>query len=234
VEELITLRDDLETRIREIGSYDEEIAQLSAQMEQAAEKLKHAAVILTGSRKKVFPHIETKVTGILKQLGMPHARFALEHSLKSNFQPNGADDIQFSFSANRDTPPAEISRIASGGEISRVMLALKTLVSDSGMLATIIFDEIDSGISGETALKMAGILKELSRGVQVVNITHLPQIAGKGDTHFKVAKEDDGTGTRISIRRLDKKERVEELARMLGGDDPSEAAVKTAREMLSR
>jgi DNA repair protein RecN (Recombination protein N) len=234
VGELISLRDDLETRIREIGSYEEEIAQLSAQIDLAAEKLKHAAVILTGSRKKVFPHIETKVTGILKQLGMPHARFTLEHSLKNNFQPNGADDIQFLFSANRDTPPAEISRIASGGEISRVMLALKTLVSDSGMLATIIFDEIDSGISGETALKMAGILKELSHGIQVINITHLPQIAGKGDTHFKVAKEDDGSGTRISIRRLDIKERVEELARMLGGDDPSEAAVKTAREMLAR
>jgi DNA repair protein RecN (Recombination protein N) len=233
VEELITLRDDLEIRIREIGSYDEEISLLSVQMQQAAEKLKNAAVILTASRKKVFPHIETKVTGILKQLGMPHARFTIDHSLKSNFQPIGADDIQFLFSANRDTPPAEISRIASGGEISRVMLALKTLVSDSGMLATILFDEIDSGISGETALKMAGILKELSHGVQVINITHLPQIAGKGDTHFKVAKEDDGSGTRISIRRLDKKERVEELGRMLGGDDPSPAALKTAREMLA-
>ncbi len=233
VEELIALRDDLDRRIREIGSFDEEITQLSAQVEQAAVYLKNAAVILTGSRKKVLLPIETKVTGVLKQLGMPHARFTVDHSLKSSFQPSGADDIQFLFSANRDTPPSEISKIASGGEISRVMLALKTLVSNSGMLATILFDEIDSGISGETALKMAGILKELSRGIQVINITHLPQIAGKGDTHFRVAKNDDGSGTRITITRLAKKDRVEELARMLGGDDPSDAAVKTAREMLS-
>lgn len=233
VEELIALRDDLDRRIREIGSFDEEITQLSAQVEQAAVYLKNAAVILTGSRKKVLSPIETKVTGVLKQLGMPHARFTVDHSLKSSFQPSGADDIQFLFSANRDTPPSEISKIASGGEISRVMLALKTLVSNSGMLATILFDEIDSGISGETALKMAGILKELSRGIQVINITHLPQIAGKGDTHFRVAKNDDGSGTRITITRLAKKDRVEELARMLGGDDPSDAAVKTAREMLS-
>ncbi|HPT32388.1 MAG TPA: DNA repair protein RecN, partial [Prolixibacteraceae bacterium] len=233
VEELIALRDDLDRRIREIGSFDEEITQLSAQVEQAAVYLKNAAVILTGSRKKVLSPIETKVTGVLKQLGMPHARFTVDHSLKSSFQPSGADDIQFLFSANRDTPPSEISKIASGGEISRVMLAHKTLVSNSGMLATILFDEIDSGISGETALKMAGILKELSRGIQVINITHLPQIAGKGDTHFRVAKNDDGSGTRITITRLAKKDRVEELARMLGGDDPSDAAVKTAREMLS-
>jgi len=233
VEELIGLRDDLYSRIRTIGSFEEEIAQLAIQYEAAAEKLKNAAVLLTGSRKKVFPVIETKVTGVLKQLGMPHARFSVGHTLKSQYQPGGADDIQFLFSANRDTLPAEIAKIASGGEISRVMLALKTLVSGSGMLSTILFDEIDSGISGETALKMAGILKELSQGIQVINITHLPQIAGKGDTHFRVSKQDDGSGTRISITRLATQERVEELSRMLGGDDPSEAAVTAAREMLS-
>src|SRR5690606_10305653 len=146
------------------------------------------------------------------------------------YTPSGADQVQFLFSANKEIPPAEISRIASGGEISRVMLALKSLVSGSRMLSTIIFDEIDAGISGETALKMGGILQELSADLQVINITHLPQIAGKGNHHFVVFKEDTPSGTITSIRKLNGHERVEELARMVGGDNPSESARRTAEE----
>jgi DNA repair protein RecN (Recombination protein N) len=232
VEDLIRLRNDLELKIREIGSYDEEIHQLEGKLEIAEKNVKNAANNLTGSRKKALPSIESKVTEVLKQLGIPHARFKIEHELVKQITINGGDDLQFLFSANRDTEPAEISRIASGGEISRVMLALKTLISDSRMLSTIVFDEIDSGISGETSMKMGAILKNLSRGIQVINITHLPQIAGKGDHHFQVFKEDNGSGTFISIRKLNHQQRVEELARMVGGDDPSEAARKAAREML--
>jgi DNA repair protein RecN (Recombination protein N) len=233
VEELIRLRDDLEIKIREIGSYDEEIILMQGKLEIVAKNVKKAAVNLTASRKNALPSIESKVTEVLKQLGIPHARFKIEHDLLKQVTLNGGDDIQFLFSANRDTEPAEISRIASGGEISRVMLALKTLISDSRMLSTIIFDEIDSGISGETSMKMGTILKSLSKGIQVINITHLPQIAGKGDQHFQVFKEDNSNGTFISIRKLSLQERIEELARMVGGDDPTEAARKTAREMLS-
>jgi DNA repair protein RecN (Recombination protein N) len=232
VEELIRLRDDLEIKINEIGSYDNEIVQWEGNLEIAQENVKKAASNLSGSRKKVFPSIETKVTDVLKQLAIPHARFRVVHEFLKQTTINGADDIQFLFSANRDAEPAEISKIASGGEISRVMLALKTLVSGSRMLSTIIFDEIDSGISGETSMKMGAILKTLSKGIQVINITHLPQIAGKGDHHFQVYKEDNSHGTSISIRKLSQQERIEELARMVGGDDPSEAARKTAMEML--
>jgi DNA repair protein RecN (Recombination protein N) len=232
VEELIRFRDDLGTKIREIGSYDDDIHLLEGKLEIAEKNVKNAAVNLTGSRKKELPSIETKVTEVLKQLGIPHARFRIEHELLKQTTVNGTDDLQFLFSANRDAEPSEISRIASGGEISRVMLALKTLISGSRMLCTIIFDEIDSGISGETSLKMGTILKTLSKGIQVINITHLPQIAGKGEHHFRVYKEDNGKGTFISIRKLNHQERIEELARMVGGDDPSEAARKTASEML--
>jgi DNA repair protein RecN (Recombination protein N) len=233
VEDLIRLRKDLDIKIREIGSYDDEIHLMEVKLANAEKNLKIATIALTGSRKKVLPAIESKVTEVLKQLGIPHARFKIEHDLLKQVTINGGDDIQFLFSANRDAEPAEISRIASGGEISRVMLALKTLISDSRMLSTIIFDEIDSGISGETSMKMGSILKSLSKGIQVINITHLPQIAGKGDHHFQVFKEDNGKGTFISIRKLNQQERIEELAHMVGGDEPSEAARKTAREMLS-
>jgi DNA repair protein RecN (Recombination protein N) len=232
VEELIRLRDDLEIKINEIGSYDNEIVQWESKLEIAQENVKKAASNLSGSRKKALPSIETKVTEVLKQLAIPHARFRVVHEFLKQTTINGADDIQFLFSANRDAEPAEISKIASGGEISRVMLALKTLISGSRMLSTIIFDEIDSGISGETSMKMGAILKTLSKGIQVINITHLPQIAGKGDHHFQVYKEDNSHGTSISIRKLSPRERIEELARMVGGDDPSEAARKTAMEML--
>jgi len=234
VEELLDLKEALQVKIREIDNYDEDIQKLEKELTIAGEKLKQTATLLTGSRKKVIPLFETQVTQLLRQLAMPHARFRVVHEHRKQYAPDGADHVWFYFSANRDTEPAEISKIASGGEISRVMLALKTLVSDSNMLSTIIFDEIDSGISGETALKMGDILKKLSGGLQVINITHLPQIAGKGDHHFLVSKQDDGSGTFITIRKLTQGERLEELARMVGGDDPSESARQTAREMLER
>lgn len=232
VEELIRFRDDLQRKIGEITGYDEEISLLEAEVKQLEKERQETAALLSASRRKVLPFIEEKVTGMLQQLAMPHARFIVEMEPLSGYTPSGADQVQFLFSANRDTDPAEISRMASGGEISRVMLALKSLVTGSRMLSTIIFDEIDSGISGETALKMGMILRQLAAEVQVINITHLPQIAGKGDHHYLVYKKDATSGTFTSIRKLNVHERVEELARMVGGDNPSEAALKTAREML--
>jgi DNA repair protein RecN (Recombination protein N) len=232
VEGLLDLKNELESKITQLSSYDTEIHQLEKEIKMAGNQLENAAIALTGTRKKVFPAIERKVTEILRQLGIPHARFSVEHELNKQLSPTGADNIQFLFSANRDTTPAEISKIASGGEISRVMLALKTLISDSNMLSTIVFDEIDSGISGETALKMGHILKNLSKGIQVINITHLPQIAGKGDHHFLVEKQDDGSGTKITVKKLTPEKRLEELARMVGGDKPTESAKKAAKEML--
>ncbi len=232
VEELLVFKDDLEKRIGEITSYDEEIAALEKEAAHLENQREESAALLSSCRRKALPLIEEKVTAVLRQLAIPHARFMVELEPSSGFTPSGADRVQFLFSANRDVVPAEISRIASGGEISRVMLALKSIVSGSRMLSTIIFDEIDAGISGETALKMGIILKKLSADLQVINITHLPQIAGKGEHHFLVYKAENATGTFTSIRKLSGNERIVELARMVGGDNPSELARRAAEEMM--
>ncbi|MBP7505831.1 MAG: DNA repair protein RecN [Prolixibacteraceae bacterium] len=232
VEELLAYKDTLERQIGEITGYDEEIAALEIETARIENYRREAAALLTARRRKALPMIEEQVTAVLRQLAIPHARFIVELEASPGYTPSGADQVQFLFSANKEMPPAEISRIASGGEISRVMLALKSLVSGSRMLSTIIFDEIDAGISGETALKMGGILQDLSADLQVINITHLPQIAGKGNHHFVVFKEDTPSGTITSIRKLNGHERVEELARMVGGDNPSESARRAAEEMM--
>ena len=232
VDELLVLRSQLESRLSEITGYDEEIAALEKECARLEKERLTAAAALTALRRKAVPVIGERVTALLRQLAIPHARFIVELEAAPQFSISGADQVQFLFSANKEQAPAEISRIASGGEISRVMLALKTLVSGSRMLSTIIFDEIDSGISGETALKMGMILKQLSADLQVINITHLPQIAGKGDHHYQVYKADNDAGTFTSIRKLTDAGRVEELARMVGGDNPSEAARRTAKEMM--
>ena len=229
---LLAFRDDLNARIGEITGYEEEITALEKETFRLEKLRNESAEVLSAIRKKALPEIGDKVTRVLRQLAIPHARFVVTQEKSDGYSLSGADTIQFLFSANRDTEPAEIRRRASGGEISRVMLALKSLVSGSQMLSTIIFDEIDAGISGETALKMGQILKQLSAGVQVINITHLPQIAGKGDHHFLVYKEDQPSGTFTSIRKLSNAERVEELSRMVGGDRPSENAREAAREMM--
>lgn len=232
VEELLAFQTELEKRIGAITGYDEEIATLEKETARLEKNRQEAAACLSARRRKILPYIEERVTALLRQLAMPHARFIVEMETSPAFTPAGTDMIQFLFSANRDVPPAEISKIASGGEISRVMLALKSLVSGSRMLSTIIFDEIDAGISGETALKMGLILKQLSADLQIINITHLPQIAGKGDHHFRVFKADTSSGTFTSILKLNDNERVEELARMVGGDKPTESARRTAEEMM--
>lgn len=232
VEQLIELRESFEKKIAEVTSFDDEILKLEKEFTRSGYELKEASSKLSQSRKSVFGNIEHKVMEVLKQLAIPHAVFKVAHHIKDSFTPLGADQIQFLFSANKNGTPDEISRIASGGEISRVMLALKTLISGSRMLPTIIFDEIDAGISGEVALKTGAILKKLSADMQVINITHLPQIAGMGDHHYKVFKYETDAATLTSIRKLDKKERVEELATMLGGANPSETARKTARELM--
>jgi DNA repair protein RecN (Recombination protein N) len=232
VEQLIGLRESFEMKIAEVTNFDDEILKLEKELSRSALDLKEASVKLSQSRKNVFATIEHKVIEVLRQLSIPHAVFKVAHHVKDSFTPSGTDQVQFLFSAIKNGTPDEISRIASGGEISRVMLALKTLISGSRMLPTIIFDEIDAGISGEIALKTGAILKKLSADIQVINITHLPQIAGMGDHHFKVYKYETNAATLTSIRKLDKKERVEELATMLGGANPSETARKTARELM--
>ena len=233
VKELLEVMSEVEKHIAGIVDYGLKITQLDKETRELEKRLQAIAGDIRNKRKEVFPLIEKKVIGMLKQLGMPGARFKVAHQGLDGLTGAGIDSVGFLFSANKDIEPAEISKIASGGETSRLMLAVKSLVTDSKTLPTIIFDEIDSGVSGEIALKMGDILKEFSKTSQIINITHLPQIAGKGDHHFKVYKFEHKNSTFTSIKKLDQGERIEELAKMVGGDKPTENALQTAKDLLN-
>jgi DNA repair protein RecN (Recombination protein N) len=184
---------------------------------------------LTAVRKKAFKQIEKEIVGDLQQLGMAKSKLEVIHEQLPDFTINGTDAVSFLFSANTDAAPAEISKVASGGEMSRLMLSIKNLLRKSKSLPTVIFDEIDSGVSGEIALKMGNIIKSFSASAQIINITHLPQIAAKGDAHFVVYKYEEDGKTLTSVKLLNAEERIEELAKMVGGNDYSEASLKIAR-----
>jgi DNA repair protein RecN (Recombination protein N) len=176
--------------------------------------------------------IGRKVEELLIQLGMPNSRFRVEIKTGLPLSSNGRDEANFLFTANKNGEPAEISKVASGGELSRLMLSVKAMISKSKALPTILFDEIDSGISGETADKMGNILKEISRDMQVINITHLPQIAAKGDLHYLVYKEDSPDETITQLKLLSQEERISEVAKMLSGEVITDAARLNAVELL--
>ena len=232
VPELIAMKEELERKINQIASFDEEIEAMTRQVGELEGKVLEQAGMISERRKAVSGQIAGAVIEVLRKLGMIHAAFRVHFEKTEQPGPAGIDEVQFLFSSNKNSEPQDISKIASGGEISRVMLALKTLITDSKALPTIVFDEIDTGISGEVAVKTGLILKEMSGHMQVINITHLPQIAGKGQHHFKVYKQETNERTFTSIRELNKDERVDELAQMLSGERASETARKTARELL--
>ena len=232
VEELITVQNELDDKIGQIASFENEIAAFEKQMAEQEHNLNQLAGELTKSRQSVAGTFQKSVVGMLQKLGMPNAVFQLNFELSDQLGVMGKDEVRFLFSANKNAEVQEISKIASGGEMSRLMLALKSLITDSKSLPTIIFDEIDTGISGEIAVKMGDILKTISSKMQVINITHLPQIAAKGDHHYQVYKFDQDEQTFTSIRKLENSERVDELAQMLSGDRNSDTARETARELL--
>jgi DNA repair protein RecN (Recombination protein N) len=234
VAELISLKNSFGEKIDEAEGFDEEILILEKLLAEQEEKLNTSARILSEKRKSIFGKMQENISTKLRLLAMPNAQFVIRHSFTTDYTAYGLDRIDFLFSANKDVEPGEISRIASGGEMSRLMLAIKSVVSGSKILPTIIFDEIDSGISGETAFRMAAILKDLSEKVQVINITHLPQIAGKGDTHYLVYKVENEEGTSTFMKKLTGQERIEEIARMVAGDQYSETSIDTAKELLNR
>ncbi|MGM0621170.1 MAG: DNA repair protein RecN, partial [Bacteroidota bacterium] len=188
VEELMGLKKSFEEKIAQVTGFEDEIKKLEKKLEETRELLQKKAAELSNIRKSSFRKIESSVLTDLKQLGMPKSKFTVRHETLPEFTASGIDSVAFHFSANSDVTPAEISRIASGGEMSRLMLAIKNLLRTSKALPTVIFDEIDSGVSGEIALKMGTILKAFSASTQIINITHLPQIAAKGDVHFVVYK----------------------------------------------
>ncbi len=232
VEKLIEIRDELEGKVNDIDTAGIRTEEARKNLEICEKMMEELSQKLTCSRKAVTGKLEEWMVEQLKQLGMPNATFRVDHHKLDNFTPYGRDTVKYLFSANRKTEPMELSKVASGGEISRVMLSLKSLIASSRSLPTIIFDEIDAGVSGEIADKTGRILKQMSDNLQLINITHLPQIAARGDYHYLVYKTDGDDATHTKIRLLGEKEREVETARMLSGEGLTEAAMVNARELL--
>lgn len=233
VEELLTIRDELAGKVSHIQSYDEEIEKTAHKLEELKKSTASLAVAISEKRRGVVSSMEEKVMEILRNLGIPNASFRVSITDLPDYSIHGKDKVVYLFSANKQSTPMELSRVASGGELSRVMLSLKSLVSESRMLPTIIFDEIDAGVSGEIADKMGNILRKMSKGIQLVNITHLPQVASKGDSHYFVYKQDNEKATYTHIKLLTPEERILEIARMLSGEELTDAAIRNARELMS-
>lgn len=232
LDELIVLTEDYRLRLNAITSLDDRIAELTAKKEAQYKKIKELAAALTKKRIAAGKEIEKQMYSRLQPLGMPNVRFVVEITSRKEPDVNGADNIAFLFSANKNGTLQSISSVASGGEIARVMLSIKAMIAGATLLPTIIFDEIDTGVSGEIADKMASIMQEMGEVMQVISITHLPQIAAKGAAHYKVYKQDNEMSTSSNIRCLTQQERVEEIAHMLSGATLTEAAMKNAEELL--
>ena len=232
VEELITLRDELKQKLTNIENSDEALQQLRTEIEQLETTCKQQADKLTKMRQKAAKEIERQLQQRLVPLGMPHVRFQVSITADS-LGRQGQDSVAFLFSANTSTPLQPVAQVASGGEIARVMLSLKAMISGAVKLPTIIFDEIDTGVSGKIAEKMAEMMQEMGNHErQVISITHLPQIAAKGTHHYRVSKEETKRGTISRMQQLTDEERITEIAQMLSGSDVSEAAILNAKELL--
>ncbi|MCR4559132.1 MAG: DNA repair protein RecN [Bacteroidales bacterium] len=232
VEELIKQRDDLKKRLDLIDNSDERIAEKKKELKEIVKKLSSAAEKITLSRKNALDGLKNEVESLISTLGIPDGKFDAEFSEALDFLPNGKDGIKFLFSANKNVPLSDLSKTASGGELSRLMLCLKYILSRSTKLPTIIFDEIDTGISGDVAGKTGQMFKKIAGFMQVICITHLPQVAAKGNHHFRVFKHEEDGIIRSDIKELTENERVNEIAGMLSGEKVSAAALENAKELL--
>ncbi|ADE82521.1 DNA repair protein RecN [Xylanibacter ruminicola] len=232
IEALIEKREMLHQQLQAIENGDESLDEVKARVSQLEAQARKEAEALTKLRTKAVKKIEDEMQKRLVPLGMPHVRFSIQLTT-IELGVNGCDRVSFLFSANTSTPLQPVSQVASGGEIARVMLSLKAMISGAVKLPTIIFDEIDTGVSGKTAEMMAQIMKEMGgHGRQVISITHLPQIAALGSVHYKVEKNETANGTTSKMRQLDADERIREIAQMLSGSDVSEAAIQNAKALL--
>ena len=232
VRELIEKRDELKRQLSHIENSDEALADLQQQLDTLRQQAQKEADALTKQRIKAASQIEKEMQSRLVPLGMPNVRFSIQLTTDT-LGRNGQDKVGFLFSANTSTPLQPVSQVASGGEIARVMLSLKAMISGAVKLPTIIFDEIDTGVSGKIAEKMAEIMQEMGQHErQVISITHLPQIAALGSAHYKVEKEDSAQGTTSHMKELSPEERVREIAQMLSGSDVTEAAIQNAKQLL--
>ena len=231
-EELIEIYNAFARKLESIDSFDDEINSLKAQLSVAEKEMVKASEVLSDSRRAVRDVIAKDLVEKLVYLGINNAKVEVAINTTGNYSVNGSDEVNFLFSANKNVPLRPISTIASGGEISRVMLAIKSLIVKTNDISTIIFDEIDTGVSGLVAQRMGEMMKILSLDTQVITITHLPQIAAKGNAHFKVYKEDNEKDTISKIILLDNEQRRREIAEMLSGENPSKAAFDAADELL--
>jgi len=232
ISELLLLKEKLKAELQHIESYDEEIATLQKKIAKSYENVQLQAELLTKSRSNAIEPIENFLKEQLSRLGMPNIRFKIEITEAGEFSETGKDMVQFLFSANKNQSLQPVAQIASGGEVSRLMLSIKSLMAHRAGLPTIIFDEIDTGVSGEIAHRMAEIMKDMSKSIQVIAITHLPQIAAKGNRHYRVFKDDSGETTLTHISELGKEERILEIAQMLSGENVTEVALGNAKELL--
>lgn len=232
VEELIEIRDSLALQLGQIDNFDEEIEVLTKEKAAIYDDLLKLATKISKMRASVAPAIEKQVMETLAALGMPNSVFKVEITKTADITPTGTDIVQMLISSNK-TKPQPIQNSASGGEISRVMLSLKAIIASNSNLPTLVFDEIDTGVSGMVASQMGAILQKMSDGMQVICITHLPQVAAKGEHHYKVFKDENTNPVQTYVKLLDAEERVGEIAAMLSGEGVTEAAVNNAKELLN-
>ena len=233
ISELLTIQSALFIKVNTVENAEQSILDQETIVKGIANKLDVVALKISDARSKIILKLSKQLADILADLGMPHARFQIKNTLSENYYKNGKDSLEFLFSANKGGQYGELKKVASGGELSRVMLAIKKILSENSQLPTIIFDEIDSGVSGEISNKMAHIMSQMSQKMQVITITHLPQIAAKGNQHYKVYKEEVNNITTSNLKQLSEDERIVEIAEMLSGKNISDSALTHARELLN-
>lgn len=232
-EALIALHDELETKVNAFENIDQEIAQTESALKKQETLLRELASKLHALRMKAAKAFGDQVTDLARQLAMPHAMFQIDVEPLKDFSPTGLDQVRFMFSANKGIEVAELSKVASGGELSRLMLSIKSVVSQHNYIPTLIFDEIDTGVSGEVAAKIGGIMQGMGTSLQLISITHLPQVASKAAHHFFIYKDNEGARTQSHIKVLSTKERVTEIAKMLSNDKVTPEALKAAEVLLN-
>lgn len=232
VDDLIKIKEELQLKIRDVEEFDDRVVALQKQLKQEQKVLTDLALELTSSRVAIIQKLQTNIEAVLKELGMPNASFKVSRN-EITFTKDGVDDIQILFSANKGVEAQPLKQVASGGEFSRLMFTIKYLLASKTAMPTIIFDEIDTGISGEIAIKMGKMMRKMAENHQVITITHLPQVAALGHKHYFVFKEETENRTYSQIKQLEGAERETEIAKMISGDKPSAIAFENARELLS-
>lgn len=233
ISELLVIQNELDAKVIRVDDLDGTINKLQSELNSKQQKVDEIAKLISENRKKTAPILIEKIKAILSQLGMVEANFQIEINHTDSYYPKGKDEVVLLFSANKGTSFGLLKKVASGGEMSRIMLAIKAILANYSKLPTIIFDEIDTGVSGEIAIKMGEIMKDMSASMQVFAITHLPQIAAKGNSHYKVSKRNLGETTISELNLLTSEERIQQIAEMLSGKDITDSALQHAKALLN-